>query len=476
MRDVVVAAIVVVIVAAGLGLIGGRSTDPVESATPVVRPPAVAVASPTPTASAACRAAGSRPPLVTLAVGLTTVIGSTGVVGTIDEELQSTEPWFDPGPAALLVSGQGQTLSTRASGACIVGVSGQAARLEDVEANGRPKPSDRIDLGGRRFGLGRSEIDLPLGPPPGDWIVRVVVIFGPAAPETAQTASETYFRVRILAQPGQANVTPAVPCGNVPDEPPGVTLQLESGEVIPGAVSTTNWIGALRPQPTTIPTVAVDPRQTLWVLIDGEACAVGWEVALRKLRVVDSFFGAGSGGPAGNQNRFAIPLADIQSYDGPLDVSLDFAQGKSVYAQWQLLVAPDDLPTGIVVAAAGQSLVALAGCSGTSGTDVGAPHGSGPTCREDVLPPLPSMAVAPQRQIGFGIPGWTISYARVSCRELDASGGLGADACAQEVFDGTPIEVAAPVAAGRWLLDVYACAAIEGVSACGTWRVIVEVS
>ncbi len=312
-------------------------------------------------------------------------------------------------------------------------------RIEYLATAAVADGSARVWLDAGRPPTGTIAVDLL---PEGDWLVRVTAQFDPAEPSsTASIDTVTDFRVIVGGGPvvtdppatptlPRPDRTPAVPCGTVIPSPDiGVELVASDGQVTLGSAAG----GDLAADAT------IRPGDSLQVIVEGEACAVAWNLSLVGLDQTeglpfDSYSGATDNPAIGAQNRWTVPGAFSEAV---LTANLRFPGGLEIARYWRIFVADFAVPSLFLVGSDGTRFEASAGCNVDIRLSNGYDYNEGCPNAGYVEDP-DALDVAALSVIHLDMPGWVLSFWSATCGhmsddglnyEVDAGGcGLGAGA------------------------------------------------
>jgi hypothetical protein len=428
-RIAVVAAIAVVVLAAGIGLAGNGFTNPPSSPSASTSPSVGPTAGATPTASPL------PPPTPNIGLGCAPV--RLGSPPEITLSPAPGDPLAKRGSRATPADGTGASppawpivpienaLYTGAS-ASIELRSEQDACMRYIIADympGEPEVSVPFPISFRTLNVSPPRSIMPLGPlPRGDWIVRVVAYFstGTAGQEDG-TVMERFFRVinSDTAGPLPTPATPpAVPCAGPPAGGVPPTLVLSgSGD---GLVEGTPGLGA----PLIVPPVApVRLGDSIEIRVTGDACAIAWTIDATQPDVNSNRYDIEREPNAGNdpflfaQNRWR--LHDLPTGNLFVTATIRFSVDVLVTSRWLLDVQGGPVPVARIVAPDGTTVAALrSDCravwvfeEGTGGYEV---------CATEPIPSgLTTLRVAPETPLRIEVPGWKITNWGGSCGRSD---------------------------------------------------------
>ena len=234
--------------------------------------------------------------------------------------------------------------------------------------------------------------------------------------------------------------SPAVPCGTLqPTADIGVRLFAGSQISIPGSVG-------VRSTPAEVHASAADPIQ---IRIDGDTCAVGWNIELTNVEgggiTPVSRFSDPADDPAyAAQNRWGIASAFGQQIV-ILTASLHFRDGLDVVRTWQIMLEPFVVPSLYLVGHDGIRFEASFGCG--LFLDLRDGYQSSEECVSIGYHPGPdALYVAPYDVIHLDLPGWQLTSWSANCgtvtsgdtEQFEAPGGCGLGGGSSD--DGGPLE------------------------------------
>jgi len=371
---VVVAAVAIGVLAAGIGLGEGG----------LVPAPSHSGASPASTGSGSPRPPTSAPE----ATPLRTEMNDSGCI-PVDPanlpriHLTSTSPSGNSangmeGPPDWALATP-QTLAwpiPRAGSALILESSAHIVVVPDDDACIRYVVAEYLavgDIGGVPAALGLGEINV-FPPRPevdlgsvalGDWLVRVVAYFSTGgAGNEDKAVLERFFRVTTDVNPAVSpEVTPVVACATPePGATVGLSLQIGDGEPVRG-VDLDTYAGNVAHTGALVEGSGTDP---LVLLVDGDACATSW-----KVEWLDS-----SGSPMfevvqlnRTENPFLISqnrivLTPEQDVFGHIAVSatVQLGLGRTVRAAWELDRSGPPVPPIQLTGPDGEAVDGIPGC------------------------------------------------------------------------------------------------------------------
>jgi hypothetical protein len=299
---------------------------------------------------------------------------------------------------------------------------------------------------------------------------------GPGASQPAAAVSSASVATGLTGSAATPATTPAQPCGAVPDRDPGLLLVVD-GSLYPGVVQAA-------PEASSRTPIDLPAGANVEVWTEGNACAIGWHIALAI---------ADRGGleplalqpnprldPAlASQNRFLLALTPFRFEEGDVEVraALDFPD-RRVVATWPIRFVPFERPRPrLVVAGRNEDLPTIEGCE-TVLIFANGWEEPLPDCDQDLASQLPSatpMRTGTALELDFG--DWTITQLEVLCGAASDAGFVAQPepGCRQEP-QGTWTFVAPK--AGDWTLAMAACAVdgtrFIGNSICGTWYARVD--
>ncbi len=331
---------------------------------------------------------------------------------------QSQEPgWQIPSPDRGLVAAPGDDLELGASfDVCFRHLVVDYARTRIAPEAGGIVLQNPLPLFNATIAPSSGRVLLD-GLPDGDWIVRVTAHF-----ETLETVADdvvtvTYFRilagkgpfltpVPTVAPAPTLLISPAVPCGTLlPTANVGVSLFVADAAPIAGAVD----------RETTPPEVHARSGDLVRIIVDGEACAVRWNIELFNVETGDTTTVDVISNPADDpayaaQNRWTIPVVGNRI----LTATLRFPGGLEIVRTWRVTVDPFTAPALYLVGSDGRRFQASAGC----GLSVRLSNGyeAGDDCGSIGYAPGPeALMVRAYRVIHLDLPGWQIISWGASC-------------------------------------------------------------
>ncbi len=258
------------------------------------------------------------------------------------------------------------------------------------------------------------------GLPDGDWVVRVTAHFDTFASEPAdELVTVTYFRILsgkgpfvtapTLAPDPTPFISPAVPCATLAPPPDlGVSLVVGSDAPVPGAPT-----GEAEP-----PDVHARLGDPIRVIVDGDVCAVRWNIGLVDDETgeeisVDRFDRPNDDPGYAAQNRW-----DISTYGQQvLTADLHVPGGIDIVRSWRVIIDPFVVPTLFLVGPNGARFEATAGCGLYLLLSNG--HESSDQCGSLGYTPGPeALLVRAYRAIHLDLHGWQIVGWHVSCGQV----------------------------------------------------------
>ena len=262
--------------------------------------------------------------------------------------------------------------------------------------------------------------------PEGDWVVLVTAEFDNVRPApTAGVVTVTVFRVivgnvPVVTDPAPTGITvrpdrtPAVPCGiAIPTADLGVALAVSNGPITPGSPSG----GDLAAD------AFIRPGDRLQIIIDGEACATGWN--LTQLLVdqseafpFDSYSNTTDDPSIGAQNRWTVPAA---LSDSILTANLHFPGGLEISRYWRIIVDRFVPPPLFLVGADGTRFEASPGCTIDVNLSNGYTYDEGCPTAGYVADP-DALHVAALAVIHLDMPGWFMTRWWAGCGRMSVDG------------------------------------------------------
>jgi hypothetical protein len=248
------------------------------------------------------------------------------------------------------------------------------------------------------------------GLPDGDWVVRVTAHFDSFETEpVGELVTVTYFRILSGAGPFVTEptlspdptplISPTVPCATLAPTPDiGVSLVVGSSAPVPGGAND----GA---DPPEVHARLGDPIR---VIVDGDVCAVRWNIGLVNDETgeeisVDRFDRPNDDPGYAAQNRWDISTYGQQT----LTADLHFPGGINIVRSWRVIIDPFVVPALFLVGPNGARFEATAGC----GLYVHLSNGyeAGDDCGSIGYAPGPeALMVRAYRAIHLDLAGWTI--------------------------------------------------------------------
>ena len=203
------------------------------------------------------------------------------------------------------------------------------------------------------------------GLPDGDWVVRVTAHFDTFETEpVGELVTITYFRIlsgkgpfvteSTLSPDPTPFISPTVPCSTVAPTPDiGVSLVVGASAPVTGALVD----GSDRPE------VHARLGDPIRIIIDGDACAVRWNIGLVNDETgeeisVDRFDRPNDDPGYAAQNRWDISTSGQQV----LTADLHFPGGIDIVRSWRVIIDPFVVPTLHLVGPNGARFEATAGC------------------------------------------------------------------------------------------------------------------
>jgi hypothetical protein len=230
--------------------------------------------------------------------------------------------------------------------------------------------------------------------------------------------------------------------------------------------------------------VDVPADATTRIRIEGDACAIGWHIAVAtpaegQLEPLELQPNPGLDPTLVAQNQFALALTQFRFEENYLEVraALDFPS-LSVVATWPIRFLPFERPgPHLVLVKEGLLVPALEGCD-TVLTFANGWEERAPTCDQDLVGQLPSATkVRPGAPLALAFNGWLPTELDVICGAATGTGFIAEPrpGCHQQP-EGDLQFVAPP--AGDWTLAMGACAIAAGSVGdnriCGTWYARVD--
>lgn len=432
---VVLALLVVGIVVDGLSL----AADPTESPGPSSNASGVV----TPSGSAAIEACRSprQGEFPAVAMGVAgTASGVKGLFGFGTGYGQPTDPpgWLVPPSSSALATASGADLVIGSGLELVVGSNPNVTAADpSLEVGPSLHPCFRHLVATYRPTLPRAreaptdlfDADLEpatgrivlIGVPDGDWIVRVAAAFETFGAPTSDLVTITYFRIFAGEGPFVTDapsptpapsplVSPAVPCGTLlPTPDVGVSLFIGSDLSVTGAVG-----------PDAIPAeVHARMGDEIRMIVDGEACAVSWSIALSDdtngaNSYSDSIANSAEDPAYVAQSRWELPIA---GRTGILTARLHFQGGLEITRAWNFVSDPFEIPALFLIGPSGTRFEASAGCGLSLELSNG--YQAADSCGSIGYTPGPgALRVPAYRPIQLDLPGWQISSWGASCGEV----------------------------------------------------------
>jgi len=472
-----VAAVAIVVLAAGIGL-GGSDHVPGPSAD-----------DPSPRVSTGAPRSSGREPV---ASPERTAMNSSGCIPADPADLPRVKvaSTHDERHAALGVGRPGEEeatdgpLATLPTSAWPVPVPSSALILEsasdivvaaDKDACMRSVVAEYLavtDLGGAptTLGLGEGNVVPPQprvvlgGLPIGDWLVRVVVDFatGVAGDEDSAVV-ERFFRVTTDVNPAVSpEVTPAVACATLdPDTVVGLSLRVGDAEPVAG-VDLDTYTGDITRTGAIVEGSMLDP---LILSIDDDACATSWTV---------QWLDAG-GGPMFevvqenrtdnpylvSQNRIELtPEQGILGH-GAVTALVRLGTNRTVRAGWELNITGPPLPTVTFSGPDGDVVIGIPGC----GANWSHPDGrsSFELCEATLIPETVRLLTIRSGDIvDIAAPGTQLLNWWVQCGTRGGRNGSEFDYSGYcDLGGGTSPPMRFRPHPGRWMIQVYVGAQLE---------------
>ena len=429
----VVAAVAVVVLAAGIGLAGNGFSSPPSSAAPsavsstTVGPTAAATPTasplppPTPNTGLGCSPVRlGAPPEIRLGVDADDPLAIRGVApGPGPDESPSQAPAWPvlPVEGALTAPGRPSLYLISEEDACVRYV------VADY-VPGDPGVSVPFPISFRALNVNPPRSIVPLGRlPSGDWIVRVVAYFSTdTAGQEDASVVERFFRVANADTAGPFPtplVPPAVPCAGPPVGGISPTLVLSDGAG--GLVEGTPDLGAPLIVPPITPVRLGDPIE---IRVAGDACAIAW--AIRAEQPVDGGVSdierednAANDPFLFAQNRWR--LHDLWTGTTVINATIRFSADVVVTNRWHLDVQGGAVPAARIVAPNGAAVDAVHAQCGASWQYESGTGGYEYCTGNSIPPPLIALRVAPETPLRVEVPGWTIVGWGGDCGRLDPS-------------------------------------------------------
>ena len=278
----------------------------------------------------------------------------------------------------------------------------------------------------------------------------------------------------------QTPVTPAVPCGVDDGRPPNASLLVGGADPVIGDQTVLQWIGqpdaTVRP-PANTPRVALPAEDKLTLVIEGERCALAWNVVLFLERSLAQQFNPAMDPAHAAQNRFPLDVASMEGAERTIEADLRFREGETIHT-WRVVIEPvvvPDVRLGVALSALGALMSPGCGLVWTL------PGGDGASVRCESGPgPLQVVDVAPGATLEIAVDGWSAETWATSCGGFvgDLGPSFRADpACGQlpASNERSPIEFAAPTSSGRWTIRLEAVLDSGVATLSGTWFVDIRV-
>jgi len=255
------------------------------------------------------------------------------------------------------------------------------------------------------------------GLPDGDWVVRVTAHFDSFETEpVGELVTVTYFRILSGAGPFVTEptlspdptplISPTVPCSTVAPTPDiGASLVVGSAAPVPGGAN-----DAADP-----PEVHARLGDPIRVIVDGDVCAVRWNIGLVNDETgeeisVDRFDRPNDDPGYAAQNRW-----DVSTYGQQvLTADLHIPGGIDVVRSWRVIIDPFVVPTLHLVGPDGARFETTAGC----GLYVRLSNGyeAGDDCGSIGYAPGPeALVVRAYRAIHLDLAGWEIVSWGATC-------------------------------------------------------------
>ncbi len=445
-RIAVVAAVAVVVLAAGIGLAGnGLSSPPVSpspSAVPntsagptaLATPSASPLPPPTPNTGLGCSPVRlGAPPEIRLGVDVDDPLAIPGArprSGPNQNPSQAPAWPALPAELALITPGRASLHLISEEDACVRYV------VADY-VPGDPGVSVPFPISFRTLNVSPPRSVVALGRlPSGDWIVRVVAYFSTdTAGEEDATVVERFFRVINPDTAGPLPtplVPPAVPCAALPagGVPPTLVLTGADGGPVEG---TPAGLGAPRIVP---PITPVRLGDSIEIRVAGDACAIAWAIEAELPGQGGLMDIEREGNAAYNpflfaQNRWL--LHDLWTGDTFINATVRFSADVVVTNRWHLDVQGAAVPAARIVAPNGASVDAIRADCGASWQFESGTGGYEYCTTNSVPPPLIALRVAPGTPLRVEVPGWTIRGWGGSCGRSDPTNleqpYVGVDGC-----------------------------------------------
>ena len=444
-RIVVVGLVAIVVLAAGIGLVGNGVIDPTASSSPsssagapsdVARAstlePSLATASgPTPVPSTCALVPPGHPWTVAfrLQAGGGGPVGVEGIGPSASPSNESNDVANWPVPstdvADRLGIGEGVVLIADLD-SCVQFVSAEY-RAADPSVPG-PFP-----IAWHTMEVSPPRPVVPLGPlPEGDWIVRITATFlefqaaSPAPPES----TERFFRVIVGSgvRPSEPppEVLPAVACVPWDDtvNRPDLVLTGTDDGTVPG----------IAPGTGTPPLTYGNMGSPIEIRATGDACALAWSISAQNIDTnrsvaIESQDNATFDPFVASQNRWllrSVPTGLLE-----MTATMHFSADVTVSRRWALIVQAPDFPEVLFRASDGTEVTGTPSCGSQweylvdvapSGKfETNATGGEVSCTGNPILGDVPELATAPGSVIRVEAPGWTVGAWAGACGTLDPS-------------------------------------------------------
>jgi len=303
-------------------------------------------------------------------------------------------------------------------------------------------------------------------------------VLGGKGPAASAQASASPAALATLAGPTStpvppfSEVVPLAPCKEATVLPPVVSLVVDDQP----------FEAPADPQADR-PTVQVPAEARTAVHVEGDVCALAWQIALDGGTILDELGNRRMDPAYASQNWFPLSLYDFRGRDGVLIATLLFG-GPAVTASWSIHVGEFEPPAATLSTSAKAGAVTLApGCDMLLTLRGGIVDLSDPTCTRHIATLLEPAAlpIDPGGPLAFQLGDWDIDHGDVRCGRLEDGEFVVDPDCGPSPggFLGT-IEFDAPARPGVWVLAIEACAqedrgAANPITLCGTWYGSVEV-
>jgi hypothetical protein len=428
-RIVAVGVVAVVVLAAGIGLVGNGATGltPSTASTSASLGPSepIAATSESPSTAGATRTAASctlvRPghlPEIRIGSGGALLVGSEGLPRA------AASPGPPDGAGAWPAPPIGTAFHLAGSGGILLLLADLDACVQFVSAEYQPAdPSltGPFPIRFRTMEVSPPRSIVPLGPlPDGDWIVRVTAAFlefAPTASPTPPESTERFFRVIVGpgTRPSDAptEVAPTVPCGpwDGASQPPDLFLTGTQDGSVPGIPPGTG------PPPVTYGSMgsAIEIRTT------GDACALSWSISAMNIdtnrsATFDAQDNAAYDPFLAAQNRWL--LHNVPTGLLEMTATVHYSADVAVSRRWALIVEPLDFPAVVFRGPDGSTVDGAPGC-GAQWTLSAGTGGEVSCTGSPILADVQELAAAPGSVIRVDVPGWTVGTWASACGKLD---------------------------------------------------------